>query len=188
MASGRPRGTGSVSPDTDRASTGPRMPKSISTAHRRAVRTEIRQESTARPYTLGHGPPPSRLASLPLAGGFGYDATDTVPDVVVVGSGLAGLVTARELVRRGISVVVLEAEQRLGGRVHTVTFDDGVTAEAHLEEFWEGNPAFPLLTELGLSLAGTPRTPAWSSTASCTRIPATATGTVPRRHLRPGGA
>lgn len=44
--------------------------------------------------------------------------TETV-DVVVVGAGIAGLVTARELVRRGYGVVVLEARDRLGGRVWT---------------------------------------------------------------------
>ncbi|GAA3675318.1 flavin monoamine oxidase family protein [Arthrobacter ginkgonis] len=40
-------------------------------------------------------------------------------DVVVIGAGLAGLVTARELGNRGHRVVVLEARDRLGGRVFT---------------------------------------------------------------------
>jgi monoamine oxidase len=41
-------------------------------------------------------------------------------DVVVVGAGAAGLVAARELVRKGVrSVVVLEARDRVGGRTWT---------------------------------------------------------------------
>jgi monoamine oxidase len=40
-------------------------------------------------------------------------------DVVVIGAGLAGLITARELGNRGHKVVVLEARERLGGRLWT---------------------------------------------------------------------
>ena len=40
-------------------------------------------------------------------------------DVVVVGGGIAGLITARELTKAGLRVVVLEARERLGGRVWT---------------------------------------------------------------------
>ena len=72
--------------------------------------------------------------------------------VVIVGAGLAGLVTARELTRVGVACRVLEASPRVGGRVETTVFDDGLTAEAHMEEFWEGSPAYPLLRELGLDL------------------------------------
>ncbi|GAA1182385.1 NAD(P)/FAD-dependent oxidoreductase [Kitasatospora gansuensis] len=38
------------------------------------------------------------------------------PDVVVVGAGLAGLATARALTGRGLTVQVLEATERIGGR------------------------------------------------------------------------
>lgn len=40
-------------------------------------------------------------------------------DVVVVGAGFAGLITARELANAGLDVVVLEARDRVGGRVWT---------------------------------------------------------------------
>jgi phytoene dehydrogenase-like protein len=44
-------------------------------------------------------------------------------DAIVVGAGLAGLACARELVRVGRRVVVLEAADRVGGRVATDTVD-----------------------------------------------------------------
>ena len=40
-------------------------------------------------------------------------------DVIVLGGGVAGLVAAGELGRRGVRVLVLEARGRLGGRIHT---------------------------------------------------------------------
>ncbi|MER7436551.1 MULTISPECIES: NAD(P)/FAD-dependent oxidoreductase [Pseudonocardia] len=40
-------------------------------------------------------------------------------DVVVVGAGMAGVVAARTLTARGLSVVVLEAESHTGGRIRT---------------------------------------------------------------------
>ena len=41
-------------------------------------------------------------------------------DVAVVGAGVAGLAAARELRRRGLAVIVLEARDRIGGRILTV--------------------------------------------------------------------
>ena len=41
-------------------------------------------------------------------------------DVAVLGAGVAGLAAARELRRRGLTVVVLEARDRIGGRILTV--------------------------------------------------------------------
>lgn len=41
-------------------------------------------------------------------------------DVVVIGAGMAGLAAARDLGRAGMDVVVLEARDRVGGRIHTL--------------------------------------------------------------------
>ena len=53
-------------------------------------------------------------------------------DVAVVGAGVAGLAAARELRRRGLTVVVLEARDRIGGRIFTLR-----------------DPRLPLPVELG---------------------------------------
>jgi monoamine oxidase len=53
----------------------------------------------------------------------------TEADVCVVGAGLAGLTAARLLRRAGRSVVVLEARDRVGGRVWTKTSTGGVPVD-----------------------------------------------------------
>jgi monoamine oxidase len=50
-------------------------------------------------------------------------------DVVVVGAGLAGLVAARGLSAHGASVVVLEARDRVGGRILNHELGDGKVVE-----------------------------------------------------------
>ncbi|WP_410612566.1 flavin monoamine oxidase family protein [Amycolatopsis sp. lyj-109] len=51
-------------------------------------------------------------------------------DIVVVGAGLAGLTTARELTAAGRDVVVLEARDRVGGRTVNHDLGDGKVVEA----------------------------------------------------------
>ena len=41
------------------------------------------------------------------------------PDVIVVGAGISGLAAAAELSRAGLSVVILDARDRIGGRIFT---------------------------------------------------------------------
>jgi monoamine oxidase len=59
-------------------------------------------------------------------------AASAAPRVVIVGAGLAGLTAAIDLTEAGWDVVVLEARDRVGGRVHTLydPFSPGLHAEA----------------------------------------------------------
>jgi monoamine oxidase len=57
------------------------------------------------------------LGGLRIARG----ASPTAPEVLVIGAGGAGLTAAKELKKSGISVVVLEARNRIGGRAVTDT-------------------------------------------------------------------
>src|SRR6185295_4972474 len=73
-------------------------------------------------------------------------------DVVIVGAGIAGLVAGRELSRRGYSTVVLEARERIGGRVLTLD-DPGQPVPVELgAEFVHGAAPLTrrLLAEAGL--------------------------------------
>jgi len=56
-------------------------------------------------------------------------------DVVVIGAGLAGLAAAREAAAKGLSVIILEARNRIGGRVWT-TFGRGQTHPIELGAEW----------------------------------------------------
>ncbi|MER6393366.1 flavin monoamine oxidase family protein [Streptomyces sp. NPDC059382] len=48
-----------------------------------------------------------------------------MPEVVVIGAGVAGLACARRLARAGVDALVLEARPRIGGRVRTFRPADG---------------------------------------------------------------
>lgn len=72
-------------------------------------------------------------------------------DVTVVGAGLAGLVAADTLRLGGRSVVILEARDRIGGRVHTHTWRNGVPVNVGGEWVGPGQDRMAeLLAEHGL--------------------------------------
>lgn len=83
-------------------------------------------------------------------------------DVVVIGGGIAGLVSALELADRGFSVIVIEAAETVGGALaqHSV---GGLTLDAGAESFATRNTATrTLIEELGLADAiETPERTAW---------------------------
>lgn len=60
------------------------------------------------------------------ASSFPRLARSAEPDVVVIGAGAAGMAAARQLMQAGLSVTVIEADKRIGGRVHTNTSIFGV--------------------------------------------------------------
>lgn len=79
------------------------------------------------------------------------NASDSTVDVVVVGAGLAGLVAARALRRAGASVAVLEARDRVGGRLLNADIGDGKVVEVGGQ--WAGpsqKRVLALAAELGI--------------------------------------
>jgi monoamine oxidase len=57
----------------------------------------------------------------------------TASNVVVVGAGFAGLAAAEALASRGAEVTVLEARDRVGGRVHSQRLENGAVVELGAE-------------------------------------------------------
>ena len=76
--------------------------------------------------------------------------TDNTQDVVVVGAGMAGLTAARALAEAGLKVLVVEAQDRIGGRIWTRHVgDEAIELGA---EFIHGRPPelWALIDEAGL--------------------------------------
>lgn len=78
-------------------------------------------------------------------------------DVVIVGAGVAGLAAAQQLQAAGWSVIVLEARDRIGGRIWTNRSLDGLPLD--LGASWihgvRGNPLTALADEAGIERAAT---------------------------------
>uniref|UniRef100_A0A7M5X1J3 Amine oxidase domain-containing protein n=1 Tax=Clytia hemisphaerica TaxID=252671 RepID=A0A7M5X1J3_9CNID len=73
--------------------------------------------------------------------------------VLIIGAGICGLACARELTKHdAINVVVLEASNRIGGRIHSHTTEDGVSLElgAHYIHGTIGNPIYDFAVEKGI--------------------------------------
>jgi monoamine oxidase len=74
-------------------------------------------------------------------------------DVIVLGAGLAGLAAARDLARGGADVLVVEARDRVGGRVEQVDLPDGRRLQLGGELTGPFQWAYlGLVEELGLTL------------------------------------
>ncbi|MFM7204544.1 MAG: flavin monoamine oxidase family protein [Myxococcota bacterium] len=76
-------------------------------------------------------------------------ALDTTHDVVVVGAGSAGLYAAKTLIEQGYEVLLIEAKDRIGGRVKSETLGD-MRVELGAEEHYlatGNNPVFPAIVD-----------------------------------------
>ncbi len=92
-------------------------------------------------------------------------------DVVVVGAGAAGIAAAARLKRSGVSAVLLEAADRVGGRAHTVSASPGVAID--LGCGWlhsaDQNPWAALVEPMGFTLDRS--APAWTKPAMTVNFP-----------------
>ncbi|MGB0695900.1 MAG: flavin monoamine oxidase family protein [Rhodospirillaceae bacterium] len=68
------------------------------------------------------------------------------PDVLIIGGGLSGLALADHLQRDGVSWQLLEAGDRLGGRIFTETID-GASFDMGPAWFWPGQPRMASLAK-----------------------------------------
>lgn len=103
------------------------------------------------------------LSALAFAAAAACDDSDTAPPtgaqrrVIVVGAGIAGLAAARSLADQGHDVLVVEARDRIGGRVWTsARWSD---APADLGATWihgvDGNPITDLARRAGAATVST---------------------------------
>ena len=73
-------------------------------------------------------------------------------DVIIIGAGAAGLLAGKLLAEHGKTVCILDARDRIGGRIHTLPYEDWNTVVEAGAEFIHGNLelTFELLKEAGL--------------------------------------
>lgn len=84
---------------------------------------------------------------------------DPILDVVVIGGGLAGLSAARRLRECGASVVILEARNRIGGRVHSERLPSGHTIDLGPQFIGDAQIRISsLVDEVGLTRVSTTHT------------------------------
>jgi len=93
-------------------------------------RVALGQAVDARVFFAGEATAVDEPGTVQGARASGLDAASRVQDVAapgeritIVGAGIAGITAARQLVDAGFNVVVIEARDRIGGRIDTVNGD-----------------------------------------------------------------
>ncbi len=69
---------------------------------------------------------------------MGLEKSEIATNIVVIGGGISGLKAALDLAEAGFEVSLLEARNRLGGRIYTVRAIDGTTPIELGASYWEG--------------------------------------------------
>jgi monoamine oxidase len=101
--------------------------------------------------TIGEGGEEEPLTTAPPRG---REAGPGRGHTIVVGAGIAGLAAADRLAEEGERVTVVEARDRLGGRIHSLREWGGTTATLDVGASWmrgeENNPLARLVREIGI--------------------------------------
>jgi len=82
------------------------------------------------------------------------DETPSTTKVIIIGAGMAGLAAARTLTQEGIAPIILEARDRIGGRIQTDRSWDGIPLD--MGASWihgvRGNPITALADEFDVEI------------------------------------
>ncbi|MBW4635137.1 MAG: FAD-dependent oxidoreductase [Iphinoe sp. HA4291-MV1] len=116
----------------------------------------LQQKTTRRRLIYGGLGLASAISAVTWHGGSDSAAFATIPKVLVVGAGIAGLVAAYRLSQAGVPVDIIEARNRIGGRIYTVQNAVGTSIPVDLGgEFIDTihTSLRSLAQELGLQIA-----------------------------------
>jgi len=116
----------------------------------------LHQKTTRRRLIYGSLGLASAISAMTWHGGGDSGAYATIPKVLVVGAGIAGLVAAYRLSQAGVPVDIVEARNRVGGRIYTLQNAAGTSIPVDLGgEFIDTNHTSlrSLAQELGLAIA-----------------------------------
>ncbi|BAZ51442.1 hypothetical protein NIES4103_40910 [Nostoc sp. NIES-4103] len=116
----------------------------------------LKQKTNRRRILYGGLGLASALAAATWHGGRDSTAFAIIPKVLVVGAGIAGLTAAYRLRQAGVPVDIIEARNRVGGRIRSLSnaANTGVTVELGGEFIDTDHTSLQkLATELGLTIA-----------------------------------